>query len=516
MWIDDVGKLEEAVGESAVFIIFLSKGYFRSENCRRELYTAFVLEKPIILVLETDNDKGGASFEEMRQEFSESAVHPEEFKSAVNAIPGYGSSGSAPSPLLVDFVDYVFSKDPVIWVRVHDFQVESLKLIAHRMLQLSADYARNPELEKGLMVPGEIGPFGFKGRALTRILVCDANEGARSVAEEVAAAANEGVGGARVEVELADAALDEQSEPQNMVLLLYLNRKTFMDNRHTVRRLVGKAMDRKIPIAPVHEQDTAKGGCAFGIILEQTPQELQKRKLYKTLAVPLYPMAEHRRISLRRILKSMGAKPRRRRAGADASTLCAHATVNQSGCNTRPEESVPAQTGSEAASSQTFIAQQSGNTDASNGNLRAVIQRLETLATQDNLTPAALSKIEGFIDHVLDGNSSSPMHFETDEADTKFRKRLLDTVSNGQLFSALSDIGFVSARPSAQEADTVLYTPIHQGNDNAEGFHLPAGSIYLNVPDPCGQEVRSGPMQSVRITEVGGAELHSDQESEAA
>jgi len=31
--LDDVGKLEESVRESAVFCIYLSKGYFASKNC---------------------------------------------------------------------------------------------------------------------------------------------------------------------------------------------------------------------------------------------------------------------------------------------------------------------------------------------------------------------------------------------------------------------------------------------------------------------------------------------------
>ena len=31
--LDDVGKLEESVRESACFCLFLSKGYFASKNC---------------------------------------------------------------------------------------------------------------------------------------------------------------------------------------------------------------------------------------------------------------------------------------------------------------------------------------------------------------------------------------------------------------------------------------------------------------------------------------------------
>ena len=58
----------------------------------------------------------------------------------------------------------------------------------------------------------------------------------------------------------------------------------------------------------VHEQDALKGACPFRTFFEQTPVELQKKyRLYDTLAVPLYPSAEHRTVSLRYALRNMGA-----------------------------------------------------------------------------------------------------------------------------------------------------------------------------------------------------------------
>ena len=89
IWLDvvnlqDVTKLEESVGDSAVFAIFLSKGYFASRNCRqrilcspiekpsprrdlrlrmrarrREVYAAVEMGKPIVAVIEPDPAKGG-------------------------------------------------------------------------------------------------------------------------------------------------------------------------------------------------------------------------------------------------------------------------------------------------------------------------------------------------------------------------------------------------------------------------------------------------------------------------
>ena len=64
-------------------------------------------------------------------------------------------------------------------------------------------------------------------------------------------------------------------------------------------------------IAMLHEQCPSRGACPFGILLGQTPRELQAPpySLYDSLAVPLYPSAEHRPISLRHALLSIGARP---------------------------------------------------------------------------------------------------------------------------------------------------------------------------------------------------------------
>ena len=55
MWLDvdnlqEVGKLEQYVLESATILVLLSRGYFASTCCRRELYTALDASKPHILV----------------------------------------------------------------------------------------------------------------------------------------------------------------------------------------------------------------------------------------------------------------------------------------------------------------------------------------------------------------------------------------------------------------------------------------------------------------------------------
>ena len=60
------------------------------------------------------------------------------------------------------------------------------------------------------------------------------------------------------------------------MFLLYLNDEAFLDEDGDVARLVQAAMDRRIAIVPVHEQDPGRGGCPFRLFLQQTPQVLQR------------------------------------------------------------------------------------------------------------------------------------------------------------------------------------------------------------------------------------------------
>ena len=329
--LDDVGKLEASVADAMTFLIFLSAGYFRSWNCRRELYAALAANRPFILIHEADAAKGGASIQALRDECLESCVEV-----APPAYPSY----RGPDEMLARVFE---EADPIVWVRVNAFQLESIKEIALRILRQAPYYALHTrELAPGVTVPGEIGPRGFTG--LVTILVCRDNKGALDVAKEVKAEAEEGRRSAApqsIELRYADDALKGRglaairtgsflsrsvslirsrsalsaSPPLaiegKIVLLLYLTDRTFLDEDGSVARLVQAAMDRRIVIAPVAEQEPSRGGVAFRQFFQQTPQVLQQQpyKLFDTLAVPLYSSQEHRRVSLRHVLRGMGAEP---------------------------------------------------------------------------------------------------------------------------------------------------------------------------------------------------------------
>ena len=87
---------------SATFLIFLSRGYFRSVNCRRELAAALVEKRPVIAMREEDSGKGGASAAALREE--------------CDHFCGAEHVGAA---------QVIFDEPPVTWVRMRHFQLEA-------------------------------------------------------------------------------------------------------------------------------------------------------------------------------------------------------------------------------------------------------------------------------------------------------------------------------------------------------------------------------------------------------
>ena len=83
--LQEIAKLEEYVEQSQCILIFLSRGYFFSTNCLREIDHALQLNKPLVLVHETDLSHGGAELE-TRLRVGDAAHAP-----AAYAIPAQSS-----------------------------------------------------------------------------------------------------------------------------------------------------------------------------------------------------------------------------------------------------------------------------------------------------------------------------------------------------------------------------------------------------------------------------------------
>ena len=172
---------------------------FASKNCRRELYAALDADVPLILVHEADEAKGGAPLEEMQTECRERCTD--------SPASGARSAGALDGATICSRV--FDEQEPIVWVRVHDFQLVSLRLIALMMLRHTPHFTRHPRsLERGLCVPGELGEMRLD--APSRLLVCQRNEGAACVAAELQRAALAACGGRVPFVVMVAGAADEE------------------------------------------------------------------------------------------------------------------------------------------------------------------------------------------------------------------------------------------------------------------------------------------------------------------
>lgn len=195
---------------------------------------------------------------------------------------------------------------------MHDFQVETLKCVALRILQHLPYYQRNPdELDMGLNVPGELPAHGFSSPVT--LLVFKENKGALQVALELVQECGQHSKAATISIEECDMLEADRGGPGNTKLLLYLNQDTFRDVGGKLAVNTKRALDQNIPFVLVHEQDASKGGCPFGTLMAQTPRDLQlpPYMLFDNLAVPYFPFKLHGKVSRQYVLRNLGAHPLR-------------------------------------------------------------------------------------------------------------------------------------------------------------------------------------------------------------
>ncbi|KAL1511740.1 hypothetical protein AB1Y20_005028 [Prymnesium parvum] len=88
--LEDIGALEMYVRQTAVVLIFLSRGYFFSKNCIREVTAAVDQSKRLILVHEQNAEKGGAPLDSLMAECPAEYLHAVFFTRV--AAPHDGSS----------------------------------------------------------------------------------------------------------------------------------------------------------------------------------------------------------------------------------------------------------------------------------------------------------------------------------------------------------------------------------------------------------------------------------------
>ena len=64
--LQDIGDLEGYVRATGVMLFFLSKNYFISRNCLREVKASLEAQRPLVLVHEQQEEKGGGPLEALQ------------------------------------------------------------------------------------------------------------------------------------------------------------------------------------------------------------------------------------------------------------------------------------------------------------------------------------------------------------------------------------------------------------------------------------------------------------------
>ena len=135
--LEDIGALEEYIEKSAVIMIFVSKGYFKSGNCLREARCAMEKGKPLSLM--HDPVRGGAPLKSIVEEECPAEMRGPLFSSST-------------------------AREVITFHRIKDFQLVTMKLLAQDVLQECpnfrgkhvdrADLLAGPDVQ--LMLPGEV------------------------------------------------------------------------------------------------------------------------------------------------------------------------------------------------------------------------------------------------------------------------------------------------------------------------------------------------------------------------
>ena len=240
-------------------LFFLSKKYFGSRNCLKEVRATLEQKKPLVLVQEQQEDKGGGPLELLKAECRDAEMR-----------------------------DAIFDgRTPIVWHRISHFQNLTLKLIATEML------CNGPRFQRALsggdapedLVLIQDGELNASKLTLPQPLVlwCSAgNPGAAEVAKELMISmASNGAAIRSVNTMPDVKALKERGE--SAAMLLYLNKDTWVEHSEVLERDVRAArkLQAGLKVVLVHENDREKGWCEFGDFFDTTPQELIDDGIYR-------------------------------------------------------------------------------------------------------------------------------------------------------------------------------------------------------------------------------------------
>jgi len=145
--LEEIGRLEDYVDASHAILCFLSRGYFFSANCLRELDEARRLSKQLILVHEANPQRGGVGLDVLRTDCDAKGRDAAE----------------------------LFDGRPVIpWLRIAEFQLHTLRLIAEEIVRTLPNLRQMRKMNDRLSCCGAGEQSALKSpRASVRLSVGD-------------------------------------------------------------------------------------------------------------------------------------------------------------------------------------------------------------------------------------------------------------------------------------------------------------------------------------------------------
>jgi hypothetical protein len=313
----DIGELETYVAKSMSMLFFLSKGYMQSRNCLREIRVSLALKKPIILVHEADEARGGAPL----RYFMDQECSP-------------------------DLHDAIFrDREVTEWHRIKAFQMASLKAICVHVLRVSPVYSKatgsNILSAKDLVLPGDVDPAQLKFPSHVTLHCSKDNPGALAAAMELQAVFPTSifivgqqrqiiVGQQRQITERralmrstmaalpspeqplqspgSDGVDEETASVHDVVFFLYLCASTFRGEEGArLMEELAEALAQKKQILLVHEKDAERQGCEFGTFFGVVSGNLVDAGIFKSLATPLVAGDGPRSVSYGMLAVALGA-----------------------------------------------------------------------------------------------------------------------------------------------------------------------------------------------------------------
>jgi hypothetical protein len=299
---EDMACMEDYVQQSQCVLLFLSKGYFASASCQKELDCTFKANKPVVVVVEKDLQRGAMPLEVLRDKCDHKR------------------------PLLTQ---KIFDESEIVgWYRIAVFQQLTLKFISQAMLHATPAYSHLPQAP-ALYSKGELLQRRIVFEPPVTLYASPHNPGAAKLGEELHAQ-HPGLRITLTTPKVLQASADPRSisekfgwrsrVPSSELLLLhrpsalkksfeslgksastgeasqmllYLNHNTFSNGSaaESLAAEVRRALHLGMPIVLAHENDRQSGraGCMFERFFITTPHDLIEAGLYRKIATPCHP-----------------------------------------------------------------------------------------------------------------------------------------------------------------------------------------------------------------------------------